>query len=105
MNIDDVVIVKRGLLAGVRARVIRVSNRTGALSLELLQERGAWAKGETLQMMPYELDLAEELETVPLNVGHDDPVAVAIRDRLPAIQTGIEVEEEEEERTREAAGS
>jgi ribosomal protein L24 len=95
MNVDDEVIVKRGILAGVRAKVIRVSNRTGALSLELLGTRGVWQKGETLQMMPYELDLAKDL--VELNVAHSDPMAETIRNRLPQIQTGIEVEEQERE--------
>lgn len=54
----DAVIITGGLLKGAKGRILRQSPRTGNLSIELLEDRGAYVKTDVVHMMPYEVEAA-----------------------------------------------
>ena len=56
----DVVIFKTGVLAGGRGKVLRVSRKTGGLSVELIEDKGAYRKGEYVHVQPYDVQSATE---------------------------------------------
>lgn len=46
------------LLGGMKAVILRRSKRTGGLTVELLEDRGAYRKGETLNVAQYDVQAA-----------------------------------------------
>lgn len=52
----DVVTIRSGILTGVRAGVIRVSKRTGGLTVQLIESRDAYKAGTTVNVAPYEVE-------------------------------------------------
>jgi hypothetical protein len=47
---EIVQIIGNGVLAGLRAKVIRISPRTGNLTVELIDEWGCWEKGDKVSI-------------------------------------------------------
>lgn len=58
MKKGDVVEIKNGILAGVQAVILRQSRRTGGLTLELLEDKGAYKRGNTVNMAPYDVRIS-----------------------------------------------
>ena len=55
MKKKDVIIFKNGALAGAKGTVIRISKRTGGLTVALLEDRGAFRKGELVHVAQYDV--------------------------------------------------
>jgi ribosomal protein L24 len=51
---DGVVLVNSGTLKDVRGRVLRQSKSTGTLTVELLEDSGAYKKGVWVHVKPFE---------------------------------------------------
>lgn len=62
MSLDqsNVVVIREGVLAGLRAKIIARSGRTGTLTVELLEERNAYKIGSRAHVMPYEVERFHE---------------------------------------------
>lgn len=48
-------LLKPEVLSGLEVRVLRKSERTGCVTVECVEERGAYKLGTTMHVMPYEL--------------------------------------------------
>jgi hypothetical protein len=56
MNVGDIIeFQERIVLAGARAVVKRISKRTGTLTVELLDDRHAYKKGDTVHVAQHEV--------------------------------------------------
>jgi transcription antitermination factor NusG len=55
MKKGDVIEFKQGILAGGKAVILRVSKRTGGLTVELVADKGAFKKGETVHVAQYDV--------------------------------------------------
>lgn len=62
MKKGDVIVFKEHgtVLGGMKAVVIRKSKRTGGLTVELLEARGAFRKGATVHAAEYDVRIATE---------------------------------------------
>lgn len=55
MKRDDVIEFKQGVLKGAKARIVRISKRTGGLTVELIENKGAFRKGESVHVAQYDV--------------------------------------------------
>jgi hypothetical protein len=51
----DVVTIPGPFFGGKQAKVVRVSKRTGGLTLEFIEECGIYSVGSQIYLMPYEV--------------------------------------------------
>lgn len=60
MKRGDVIVFKDGVLAGAKGVIVRKSKRTGGLTVELLEDKGAYRKGEDVNVAQYDVRSATE---------------------------------------------